>query len=288
MFTFAYETAKRFTHPIVISMRPGVGDVKTAIGAYVIINKEWAVTAAHVLTRVHAAQSQLPRAIEWKARVSEVESSDQTPGQKKGEKRRLDREYKADELVQSFSIWLGHDLIRIGPITFHAQADIAVFRLRDVPDGFVKEFPRFKSHEAMKLGTSVLKFGYPFHEIQSFYDDESGNFKFQPGALPIPIFPMEGIATRWLNELEPQGGYPIRFIETSSPGLRGQSGGPVLDRDGSVWGIQSHTQHYALGFEAKSSEGSKVVEQFLNVGRATDTLTLRAIFEREGIEAQWA
>lgn len=38
------------------------------------------------------------------------------------------------------------------------------------------------------------------------------------------------------------------FIETSTPRLRGQSGGPIFDVNGAIWAIQSQTHHLKLGF----------------------------------------
>lgn len=65
-------------------------------------------------------------------------------------------------------------------------------------------------------------------------------------------------------------------IETSSPGLRGQSGGPVYDREGRVWGIQSRTIHIPLGFDPTIIiDGVSTVEhQFLNLGIATHARTV--------------
>ena len=38
-------------------------------------------------------------------------------------------------------------------------------------------------------------------------------------------------------------------FELSTPGLRGQSGGPVFDSEGKVWGTQSQTIHLDLDFD---------------------------------------
>ncbi|HQN28938.1 MAG TPA: serine protease, partial [Mesotoga sp.] len=59
-----------------------------------------------------------------------------------------------------------------------------------------------------------------------------------------------------------------KFIETSSPGLLGQSGGPILDVTGKVWAVQSRTVHLPLGFSPKVRKDGREIEenQFLNVG----------------------
>ena len=38
-------------------------------------------------------------------------------------------------------------------------------------------------------------------------------------------------------------------FEMSTPGLRGQSGGPVFDSEGVIWGMQSATNHLDLNFD---------------------------------------
>ena len=62
--------------------------------------------------------------------------------------------------------------------------------------------------------------------------------------------------------------YKFRFIETSSPGLRGQSGGPIFDQQGIIWGIQSRTAHHPLGFSPLVPGGkpNEREHQFMNVG----------------------
>jgi S1-C subfamily serine protease len=91
--------------------------------------------------------------------------------------------------------------------------------------------------------------------------------------------------TRELIGTETEG-VPVKFVETSSPGLGGQSGGPVFDVDGRVWGIQSRTQHLDLGFSPEAKiDGKTVAErQFLNVGLAVHAETVIAFLEKAGIE----
>jgi hypothetical protein len=52
---------------------------------------------------------------------------------------------------------------------------------------------------------------------------------------------------------EPNG-HEITGIEMSTPGLRGQSGGPLFDVNGTVYGMQFATNHLHLGFDLKDKE----------------------------------
>jgi hypothetical protein len=84
-----------------------------------------------------------------------------------------------------------------------------------------------------------------------------------------PIFPIDGIVTRFVADQ----GVGVTGIEMSTPGLRGQSGGPLFDKEGRIYGMQFATRHLHLGFDMKDHEivmdGKKVKianHPFLHVG----------------------
>ena len=56
--------------------------------------------------------------------------------------------------------------------------------------------------------------------------------------------------TRFLGD---QNG-KIHGLELSTPGLRGQSGGPLFDDSGRIVGMQSRTKHLHLGFDIEDKE----------------------------------
>jgi hypothetical protein len=79
------------------------------------------------------------------------------------------------------------------------------------------------------------------------------------------------------------------FIETSSPGLRGQSGGPTFDINGTIWAIQSQTHHMKLGFgdnQKQSKELEHLKYQYLNVGWGTHALTITSFLTENKISFQ--
>ena len=86
-------------------------------------------------------------------------------------------------------------------------------------------------------------------------------------------------------EVPSHNDYARFLLETSSPGLRGQSGGPIVDREGTVWAIQSRTVHLQLGFNPTITKGKSVIEehQFLNVGLGADAETLKGFLTLNGI-----
>jgi hypothetical protein len=67
----------------------------------------------------------------------------------------------------------------------------------------------------------------------------------QNGNYYTPRFPIDGMFTRHICDNSGK----IIGIELSTPGLRGQSGGPLFNSEGIVYGIQSMTKHLHLGFD---------------------------------------
>jgi hypothetical protein len=139
----------------------------------------------------------------------------------------------------------------------------------------------------MKIGTSVCKLGFPFFNVKTTFNKQVKAFQFDRSILPIPRFPIDGIITRYNYSGKSKViNLDIRFVETSSPGLRGQSGGPLFDVEGRVMGIQSHTRHLPLGFSPKIKKGEEEVEehQFLNVGVGAHVQSILAFLDMQGVK----
>ena len=83
----------------------------------------------------------------------------------------------------------------------------------------------------------------------------------------------------------------IHILETSSAGLRGQSGGPIFDTDALVWAIQSKTQSLALGFapKIKLQGGKEITEhQFMHVGWGVHVSHARELLDKHKVSYQSA
>ena len=121
------------------------------------------------------------------------------------------------------------------------------------------------------------------------YDEKANTFTLPEGSVPVPLplLPMEGMFTRAVNTHAPGSGdgESSPFIETSTPSLIGQMGGPVFDANAVVWGIRSHTMHHALGFRPPVPGGTatEVENQFLNTGLAVHTAVIRQLLDTEGV-----
>jgi hypothetical protein len=81
----------------------------------------------------------------------------------------------------------------------------------------------------------------------------------------------------------------LHLVETSSPGIKHQSGGPILDVEGTVWGIQTKTRLLDLGVSGQviDSSGAEIaVPQYLNSGFGADAETVMGFLDHHGISYQ--
>ncbi len=266
MFARAYEIASAFTVPVVVSQRLHTGDVECGIGTAIVLNDEgWLATAAHLLEplRLHAQhQSEIG---DYEAKVKEILSGQ---GNQQGKQKRIRALSAGRRWIANISYWWGMDGWSVPQWHVLPEADLAVGKADGFDPAKVAGFPTFRAAADMSCGASVCRLGFPFHQVKATYDEKADSFTLESGALPIPRFPNEGIVTRFIDAGASGDGLQVRFVETSSAGLRGQSGGPIFDTEGRVWAMQSRTMHLPLGFSPEvDANGRKVTEhQFLNVG----------------------
>jgi len=268
MFSNAYEIASNFTRPVILSMRQIDGTVECALGSFTILNPEgWIVTAAHIVSINQTYKQHKKEIDEYNNRVAEINNENKFNAKQK--KKKISKLARNKQWLTNISFWWGEDGAKVDNFKVLPLADIAVGKLSNFDLSKVNIYPTIISPDRMRPGTSLCKLGFPFHKIEATFDETSSSFSLQPGSIPVPMFPIEGIFTRHIIAgSTPDGKYQIKFIETSSPGLKGQSGGPIFDVDGNIWGIQSRTQHLPLGFSPKVKKDGKEIEehQFINVG----------------------
>ncbi|MAN86948.1 MAG: serine protease [Algoriphagus sp.] len=135
----------------------------------------------------------------------------------------------------------------------HPDYDLASIKFEGVGNLLVKNFPYFMEGEsAVQQGAMLCRLGFPFPEFSNFkFDAQSQTLVWtNEGNARSPRFPIEGMITRFLGDNKGQ----VYGIEMSTPGLRGQSGGPLFDPDGRIIGMQSRTKHLHLGFDIEDKE----------------------------------
>lgn len=267
MFAKAYETAVKFTRPLIISERNETGGVKCRCGAFIILNDEgWILTAAHIFKAYLGNEK-------TKSQIREIKGS------------------VSDHAAAHYAFWWGMDGVRISDVRVLVEADILVGRLEPFRRDMVGGYPTIMNPEDMKIASGLCKLGYPFTSVEAVYDEKHHKFSLAGDTLPGPPFPTEGIYTRKIFKGDSEDGlYRLMFLETSSPGLKGQSGGPVVDIDGNVWGIQGGSINYSLGLSPTVlRDGREIkIDQFYNTGIGAHAELIRSFLKENGISFKCA
>jgi len=268
MFAEAYEVASQFTRLVVVSVRRFDGSVECGHGAFVILNQEgWIATTAHIFGQQSEYETSVKEMAEYWKKLAEIDNdSSATDKQKRKRKGQLNPNKR---WITNISWWWCENQVTLEDRRMLPGADLAIGRLRPFDASQVHRYPVLKNPQSLRAGTSLCKLGYPFFHIPATFDEGSGEFCLGFDDPTVPLFPLEGIYTRNKVILNSDyGGQPIQFLETSSPGLKGQSGGPIFDTKGTVWAIQSHTETLSLDFVPKTLQAGREVEipQFLNIG----------------------
>lgn len=286
MFANAYKKTSIFTFPIIISLRFFDKTVECFLGSFVILNPEgWILTVAHLLHPFLAFQQHSKEVTVYNEQVYAIEQDQRLNARER--RKRVKRLKSNPKWITNHSFWWGSDIVKIQEFKVLPEADLAVGRIETFDPKTVSTYPILKNPSSLLPGTSLCKLGFPFYQINASFNEESSTFMLPPGTLPVPRFPIEGIYTRNLMKGKSKDGkYEIKFIETSSPGLKGQSGGPIFDVNGTVWGIQSSTSHYPLGFSPKVKKSGREIEenQFLNVGVGVHPEVFIAFLRDNGIK----
>lgn len=268
MFANAYELASKFTQPVVISRRLFDNSVECGCGTYIVINDEgWIITVAHLWGSHFAFQKHRSLISDYKKQVQIIQQDQRLKPKQKIKKT---KQLKSDpKWIINHSLWWGFDGVELKDIMPFPEGDLVVGRLDPFDSKMVNSYPIFKDPTNLRIGTSLCKLGFPFHKIEATFNEVNNTFELAPGTLPLPRFPIEGIYTRNVMAGKSKDGkYDIKFLETSSPGLKGQSGGPIFDVKGTIWAVQSKTASFPLGFNPTvEKNGQKIEEnQFLNAG----------------------
>lgn len=266
MFAKACERVYKFTRPLIISTRTIDGTVSSSCGTFIIINPEgWILTAGHLFDSFVKYQQDMKK-IKEVEEINARKASMAVPGAMTlPDTIQLDPKW-----ITNHSFWWGGDGLRITSVYVNREIDIALAKLDGFRPDMVQEYPIFRDPDTMRPGTSICRTGFPFANIATDFDEGSKSFRIRNGVLPLPFFPNDGIHTR--NVLKQnksrEGNYDMLYVETSTPGLKGQSGGPIFDTNGHIYAMQVQTNHIPLGFHPISEyDGKSIVEnQFLNVG----------------------
>lgn len=272
MFVDALGIVEKFTLPIIVSKRTFNGNVSSGLATFIILNEEgWVMTAAHVLSELGVIDLHKKELDDYHNKVKQIESDTSLIQQKKV--KRIAHLRTNPEWITNISFWWGKDGVSIPNYHYDLQIDLVIGKIENFDKNSIPNYPIFKNpNSEFKPGSSLCKLGFPFHNIQTTFNIQNGSFTLDPNAFPVPRFPLDGIFTREAVFVDQATRRESSFIEMSSPGLRGQSGGPIFDRDGIIWGLQSQTITLPLGFSPKLIRNGREIEenQFINLGLGTN------------------
>lgn len=265
MFVEAIEKAAQFTFPLIISNRHQDGTVSSSLGSFVIINEEgWFITAAHIVQQTHTHQTHLNEYNDYVKGNSMVINP---------------------KWILNHSLWFGADHHRVNQFQVMPDNDLAIGKIENYNPEFTKKYPRFIHPDLIKVGKSLCKLGFPFYDIQATFTNNT--FQYNPNLFPIPRFPYEGMLTRIISGGKKMPESPeILWLETSSPGLRGQSGGPIFDTNGTIWALQSMTRHVPLGFSPTINKNGVNIEenQFINLGWGVHVKVILELLDKNNVK----
>lgn len=289
MFVYAIERAAGFTRPIHSIMRSYGGKqiIPGAATLFFVNNEGCAVTCRHVAEMIMAADNINRQYQSFKTERSRIAQDGKQQAALKGLE--LKYKYLPETTIQLKSSFIDSvDAISRITCHLHPTLDLAIVKFEGYQALHYRDYARFaKDPTSLKQGKFLCRLGFPFPEFNNFrYNDQADDIEWTAeGNSRSPQFPIEGMVTRFLMD---QNG--LYGIEMSTPGLRGQSGGPLFDEKGIVYGMQSSTKHLHLGFDLVNTEilinnqPKKVSDySFLHLGQCIGAESIKAFLRQHGV-----
>ena len=244
MFVQAIEKVAGFTRAIhSISRNFGSSQIEKGAATLFFVNQEgYALTCKHVAQWITQADH-----INQRYASFQNQSKSLTGGQQNNLAKKLG--LSADQ-PSEMRITFVECVDRISNIKFqlHPIYDLALIKFEGFDKTLFSNTPIFKKDEnEIQPGAMLCRLGFPFPEFTNFeLNQQAQLLQWSTQGNPrSPRFPMDGMLTRFLGDKQGK----IHGMELSTPGLRGQSGGPLFDAEGKICGMQSRTKHLHLGFD---------------------------------------
>lgn len=289
MFVEAIEKVDQFTRPIHFILRYYTGsDIVPGTATLFFVNeKGFAVTCRHVARQILYANSIYENYLKFSAEIRKFERDPALETQRL----LLEAKYKINPetpIRLLFNFINCVSTYKSLTIHLHPTQDLAIIHFRDFESTLYHGYAHFlKDTKKIKPGKYLCRLGYPFPEFTNYhYNKEINDIEWiKSGRIHTPSFPIDGIITRHIGENN-----EVTGVEMSTPGLRGQSGGPLFDTNGIIYGLQSSTRHLHLGFDQVNREVITDGQRrrvsnypFLNVGQCVHVDVIKQFLREKKI-----
>jgi len=289
MFVSAIEIASEYTRAIhTIFRNIESKDIFPGAATLFFVNADgWALTCKHVVQHLIGSDQLQKRKSDY---LSEIKKINGVKNERQLRRELLKKyDYLNNPMYEAYNCFMNCVEGNLQYEAFmHPELDIALIHFQNYITLACKSFPIFaKNGNNLKQGKYLCRLGFPFPEFTNFfYDETDDKIKWnQSGRIDSPKFPIEGMVTRNLVD-EHQ---IIVGFEMSTPGLRGQSGGPVFDQNGIIFGMQSAVNHLDLDFDVKqevfrNGKKTKVEDHaFLHVGHCMHVNALKTFMKQHNV-----
>jgi hypothetical protein len=253
MFESAIEKMLQFTRPLHTITRTYGGLVLPGSATFFFVNSNGvAITCKHVARLIPTAENMNQAYQQFRNDKEKLPKGGKYNQHLKG----LELKYK---FVKETGVQLKHNFLnsfdKLEQITCHEHPtlDLAILEFKGFNQILYTSHASFlKDSNKIKQGKYLCRLGFPFPEFNNFqHNVATDDIEWTTTGLQAsPVFPIDGIITRFLGDAI----NGVVGIEMSTPGLKGQSGGPMFDVDGNVYGMQFATNHLHLGFDVKDRE----------------------------------
>jgi len=286
MFKKAFSIASKFTLPVIVSNRFFDGRVESGVASFILLNKDgWILTASHVVSSLLKAQDDLKALQEYRNKLDAI--SKDISLDSKAKRKRSNKIIPNKDWITNNSFWWACNSFRVEKYVGNNMADIAIGQIINFIEAPGQIYPKFLKSTENLIGESVCRIGFPFHNVSTTFDQQSSKFILANNTLPIPIFINDGVIARYNMIIGPDNSN-AKYIETTTPGLRGQSGGPIINTNGEIVAMQVRTTHYALGFNPEVDlNGKKSIEpQFLNTGNGLSSENILQFLAENNVDVE--
>ncbi|MBU4486727.1 MAG: trypsin-like peptidase domain-containing protein [Candidatus Delongbacteria bacterium] len=292
MFIKGIEIASQFTRAIhTISRNIDSTDIIPGAATLFFVNSDgWALTCKHVVQHLIGSDQLQKRKNDYLSELMKIKGVKNERQLKKEVLKKFD--YIKQPIYESYNCFMNCVDGNLQYEAFmHPETDVALIHFLNYSNLFCNQFPIFaKNVNELQQGKYLCRLGFPFPEFTNyFYDSSEDKIKWnQSGRIDSPKFPIEGMVTRHLVDST----QVVIGVEMSTPGLRGQSGGPLFDQNGIIWGMQSATNHLDLDFDVmqeviRNGKKTKVEDHaFLHVGHCVHVKALKSFMKQHKVQFQ--